>query len=163
MTAKRLPGIAVAVIGVDTLQNVEFKMPKEAVDGLIKQFETDFKGAVGEGFMGAMFAESSDPQAKKLVCTKAETQDQKMAIALIHDMFSLDQTKLLKEAGVPVRCINSGGGYRFHSPTNIDGNKKYCDFDAVMIDDVGHYPMLEKPDAFNAALKKTLTELPKKS
>src|SRR4051812_38174022 len=50
MTAKRLPGVAVAVVGVDTLQNADFKMPKEAIDGLMKQFEDDFKKAVGEGF-----------------------------------------------------------------------------------------------------------------
>ena len=86
-----------------------------------------------------------------------------MAIGLMRDMSALDQKKLLKEAKVPVRCINSAGGYQFFNPTAADTNKKYADFAAVTIDEVGHYPMLEKPDEFNRKLKDVLKEFaPKK-
>jgi pimeloyl-ACP methyl ester carboxylesterase len=81
-----------------------------------------------------------------------------MAIPLLRDLFGLDTSKLLKEAKVPVRCINSAGGYKFFSPTAVDTNKKYADFDAVTIDGVGHYPMLEKPDEFNCKLRDVLKE-----
>jgi pimeloyl-ACP methyl ester carboxylesterase len=66
--------------------------------------------------------------------------------------------KLLKEAKVPVRCINSAGGYKFFAPTAVETNKKYADFGAVTIDDVGHQPMLEKPDEFNRKLRDVLKE-----
>jgi hypothetical protein len=63
---------------------------------------------------------------------------------------------LLQEARTPVRCINSAGGYQFFTPTA--GNKKYADFNAVTIEEVGHYPMLEKPAEFNHKLRGALKE-----
>ena len=81
-----------------------------------------------------------------------------MAIALMRDLFGLDTGKLLKEAKVPVRCINSAGGYKSFTPTAVETNKKYADFGAVTIEGVGHYPMLEKPDEFNRKLRDVLKE-----
>ena len=89
---------------------------------------------------------------------RAEAQDPKMALALMRDLTALDQKKALKEAKVPVRCINSAGGFQFFTPTAADVNKKYADYAAVTIADVGHYPMLEKPDEFNQKLRVVLRE-----
>src|SRR5438132_1130497 len=88
----------------------------------------------------------------------ADGQDPKMALALMRDLFGLDTRKLLKEAKVPVRCINSAGGYKFFTPTAVETNKKYADFGAVTIDGVGHHPMLEKPDEFDRKLRDVLKE-----
>ena len=81
-----------------------------------------------------------------------------MALALMRDLFGLDTRKLLTEAKVPVRCINSAGGYHFFTPTSVETNKKYADFGAVIIEGVGHYPMLEKPVEFNRRLRVVLKE-----
>ena len=40
----------------------------------------------------------------------------------------------------------------------VETNKQYADFGAVTIEGVGHYPMLEKPDAFNRKLRDVLKE-----
>jgi sigma-B regulation protein RsbQ len=63
---------------------------------------------------------------------------------------------------VPVRCINSGGGYPFFTPTAVEINKKYADYNAVIIPEVGHYPMLEKPAEFNQKLREVLKEFASK-
>jgi pimeloyl-ACP methyl ester carboxylesterase len=63
-----------------------------------------------------------------------------------------------KEARVPVRCINSAGGYQFFTPTAVETNRKYADFGAVTLEGVGHYPMLEKPHKFNRSLWDVLKE-----
>jgi hypothetical protein len=44
---------------------------------------------------------------------------------------------LQNEANVPVRCINSGGGFQFFTPTAVATNKKYADYDAVNMDSIG--------------------------
>ena len=82
-----------------------------------------------------------------------------MAVPLMADIQGLDQKTLLKEAKVPVRCINSGGGFQFFTPTDVAVNRKYADYDAALIAEVGHYPMLEKPAEFNAKLRETLKGL----
>jgi pimeloyl-ACP methyl ester carboxylesterase len=158
MAAKRLPGTVVLVVGVDTLQNAEFKMPEQVRKKFLDGFAADFKGTMRVAFPG-MLHEKTDPEVKKWLLTRAETQDPKMALDLMRDLSGLDLKVLLKDAKVPVRCINSSGGFKFHRPTAIDINKKYADFNAVIIDDVGHYPMLERPDEFNRKLRDVLKEV----
>lgn len=157
MAAKRMPGKVVAVIGVDTLQNAEFKMPEEATKKFLELFAADFKGTM-RGGLPALLHGKTDPELKKWLISRAEMQDEKMAIALMRDLQGLDAKELLKEAKTPVRCINSAGGFQFHTPTKVDVNKKYADYDAVLINDVGHYPMLENPMEFNQKLREVLKE-----
>jgi pimeloyl-ACP methyl ester carboxylesterase len=157
MAAKRMPGKVVAVIGVDTLQNAEFKWPEDVSKKFLEGFAADFKGTMRAGLAG-MLHEKSDPALKKWLVTRAEAQDEKMALGLMRDLSMLDTRTLLKEAKAPVRCINSSGGFAFFTPTDIAVNKKYADYDAVTIDAVGHYPMLEKPAEFNDKLRDVLKE-----
>jgi pimeloyl-ACP methyl ester carboxylesterase len=157
MAAKRMPGTVVAVVGVDTLQNVEFKQPEEATKKFLGLFEVDFKGTMRAG-LGGLLHEKADPGLKKWLVDHAEAQDQKMALGLMRDMMALDQKTVMKEAKAPIRCINSGGGFAFFTPTSIETNKKYADYNAVLIDGVGHYPMLEQPAEFNRKLREVLRE-----
>ena len=56
---------------------------------------------------------------------------------------------------VPVRCINST-----MIPTDWRGNQEvHRDFAVVLMQDVGHFPMLEAPEAFRRTLRETLAEL----
>jgi outer membrane protein assembly factor BamB len=157
LAAKRLPGTVVGVIGVDTLQNAEFKWPEETAKKFLEAFAADFKGTMRAGFDG-MLHEKTDPDLKKWIWTRAEAQDQTMALGLMRDLSGVDAKALLKDAKVPVRCINSNGGFKFFTPTAVDVNKKYADFNAVLIEGVGHYPMLEKPAEFNQKLREVLKE-----
>jgi pimeloyl-ACP methyl ester carboxylesterase len=158
LAAKKLPGTVIAVVGVDTLHNAEQKLPDELVKSLTGSMEKDFKGTVG-GMFGGMLPEKVDAKFKDSLVAKAASREPEVGIALMRDLFTVDQKKALKEAGVPVRCVNSGGGYQYFTPTAVEVNKKYADFDAVTIADVGHYPMLEKPAEFNQKLRDVLKPL----
>jgi pimeloyl-ACP methyl ester carboxylesterase len=162
LAAKRMPGTVVAVIGADTLQNAEFESPEDVRKKFMEAFEKDFKGTMRAALAG-MVPEKTDAELKTWLVTRAEAQDPKMALGLMRDLSGLDQKKLLKEAKVPVRCINSAGGWQFFTPTAIEVNKKYADYNAVTIEGVGHYPMLEKPAEFNRKFRDVLQGLaPKK-
>ena len=157
LAAKRMPGTVVAVIGVDTLQNAEVNLPEEVRKSILDGLEKDFKETMRTALDG-LLPEKADAGVKKWLQTRAASQDAKVALALSRDLFGLDAGKLLKEAKVPVRCINSAGGYKLFTPTAVETNKKYADFGAVTINGVGHYPMLEKPDEFNRKLREVLKE-----
>jgi pimeloyl-ACP methyl ester carboxylesterase len=157
LAARRMPGTVVAVIGVDTLQNAEVQTPEEMRKKIMEAFEKDFKGTMRAG-LASLVHEKSDAELKKWLATRAEAQDPKMAMGLMRDLSGLDLKKLLKEARAPVRCINSAGGFPFFTPTAVEINKKYADYRAVTIEGVGHYPMLEKPSAFNDKLREVLKE-----
>jgi sigma-B regulation protein RsbQ len=155
--AKRMPGTVVGVVGVDTLHNAEYKFPEDQSKKFLEGFETDFKGTMRMGMRG-MFPEKVDPELLEWITTKAEAQDQKMALGLLRDFPRLDTKALLRDAKVPVRCINSGGEFQFAIPTASDINNKYADFKVVIMEGVGHYPMLEKPAEFNEKLREVLKE-----
>jgi len=155
--AKSMPGTVVAVVGVDTLHNAEFKWPEETSKKFLEGFEKDFKGTLRVGLRG-MLPAKVDAKLLKWIQDKAEVQDPKMALGLMRNMARLDQKTLLQNAKVPVRCINSAGGFQLAIKTADDVNKKYADFKAVLMEGVGHYPMLEKPAEFNKKLREVLKE-----
>ena len=67
-----------------------------------------------------------------------------------------DPRDALSNCPVPVRAINAAEPYE----TQIETNRKYCpSFDAVTMESVGHFLMLERPDEFNRVLRATLAEL----
>ena len=123
--------------------------------------ESDFKGAVEMGLRG-MLPEKTDPKVYESIASVAEKQSKTMAIGLMKSFTTVDLKSLLREAKVPVRCINSSGGFTFFNPTQVEINKKYADFNAVLMDNVGHFPMLEKPAEFNEKLRGVLKEFAKK-
>jgi len=157
LAAKRMPGTVVAVVGVDSLHNAESQLPEEVRTKFLADFDKDFKGTM-RVVVGGMVHEKTDAELKEWLVTRAEAQDPKM-VAIMRDLFGLDTVRAFKEAKVPVRCINSAGGYQFFTPTAVETNKKYADFGAVTIEGVGHYPMLEKPDEFNRRLRDVLKEV----
>ena len=61
----------------------------------------------------------------------------------------------MKAVQAPIRCINAGA-----FPTNVAVNRKYAPgFDAVILEGVGHFPMLEDPEAFNQELADMLEDI----
>lgn len=69
--------------------------------------------------------------------------------------FKYDKAANFDKINVPVRFINSD-----KYPTNIKAAKRHKkDFNLKIIEGVGHFPMLEKPDEFNSVLNETIEEL----
>lgn len=152
LAAKRMPGTVVAVIGVDTLHNAERKSSEESTKKLLEALEKDFKGTMRANVSGWL-PEKAGPELKKWILTRMESQDPKVAIGLMRGRSAVDFAAMFKEAKVPVRCINSG-----RTTTAVATNKKYADFEAIVMDEVGHFPMLEKPAEFNQKLRDVLKE-----
>ena len=66
-----------------------------------------------------------------------------------------DLNEVRSECFLGILAINGD-----RSPTNLEANRKYApQFDAVIIKDTGHYPMLENPVRFNQLLTEVLGKL----
>lgn len=155
--ARRLPGRVLGMVCVDTLHNVEFQFPASMAEKLAERYEKDFDGAMTQMVSG-LFLETSDPQIVDWVLQRAYTVDHQAAIALLRDFANLDLRKMMSTMRVPVRGINAAQINNKGMKTEFEINRKYADYDTVLMDDVSHYLMLDEPIEFNKHLRKILTE-----
>ena len=153
--ARRMPGRVVGVACADTLHDAELKAPKEMREQMVKAFEADFAGTMKQG-MSLMFRPTSPKPVIEWVTARATTARPAVAVPLMQELVNLELGPLLAAAKVPIRCVNAAAAGPMAPSTNIDGNRKYADFDAVIMADVGHYLQLEKPAEFNAKLRSVL-------
>jgi pimeloyl-ACP methyl ester carboxylesterase len=155
--AKRMPDSVVAIVPVDTLQNVETKVPAEQIDAVMKQLQADYKTATA-GFLNQFFFSATTPAAvKELVINTAISAPPEVSLPIIKAALNYDAAAGLRAVKVPVRAINSD-----RVPTDVEVNRKYApQFDVMIIKGTGHYPMLEDPARFNQMLAEILRNLPR--
>ncbi len=155
---RRMPERVLAIVPVDSLLNVDEKIPAEQLEPVMKALQADYKGTV-TGLMNQFFFSAHTPAAvKERVLREATSRPPEMAIAIMKAIFAHDPIPVLRETKVPIHAINGD-----HNPTNLEANRKYApQFDAVIIKDTGHYPMLENPARFNQLLAEILSKLPPK-
>lgn len=148
------------IVAVDTLHNAQFEFSGEEVDAFIGAMEADFPGTCSS-FVRQMFPEEGVDETMARVRESSCAADRAAAgTALIKDFGHIDMTQWMREAGVPIRAINAAAP----NPTRVEVNRKYADFDAVLVEDVGHYLHMTRPAQFNplllAAIDGILAEAP---
>jgi pimeloyl-ACP methyl ester carboxylesterase len=151
--ARLLPGTVVGVIGVDTLHDADEQYDPDEVAGLLAGFEADFVATCG-GFVGSMFGEQAPATMVEEIRADMCGGPGTIGTALIGDYVAYDLAAALEGAAVPVRVVNADKW-----PTNAPANRKYADFDAVIIEGHGHFLMQEAPEELNAALIEALADL----
>jgi len=154
---RRMPERVRAIVPVDSLLDVDQKVPPEQLEVVWKQLEADYKGALTALTNQFFFSPHTPAAVKERVLREATSRPPEMAIAILKAIFAYDAIPALRETKVPIHAINGD-----RSPTNLEANRKYApQFDAVIIKDTGHYPMLENPARFNQLLTEILSKLPK--
>ena len=150
--ARRMPDRVIGIVPVDTLQNVEDKVPPDQLEGVLKALETDFKGATATLMNQFFFAPTTPPAVKERILADINSRPPAIAIAILRGVIPYDAAPAMREIKVPIRAINAD-----RVPTNVEVNRKYApQFDVVIIKGTGHYPMLEDPARFNALLTDVL-------
>ena len=155
--ARAMPGRVIGVIAADTLHDAAIELPDEQVQGMIAAFDADFPGTMAGMFSG-MSGVSMDESLRDWIVTRASDARPEVATALLGDFARISLPELMAGAGVPIRAINAAPG-PMTPPTNVDGNRRHADFDAVILDGVGHFLQLEAPERFNAHLRDTIVAL----
>jgi pimeloyl-ACP methyl ester carboxylesterase len=153
--AKRLgPKRVRGVVAVDTLQDVEQVWPEDAFKKLAEAYRQDFRGTC-QKHMSSLLPQSSPAAVKERVALETCHNDPDAFRGLLATLRTYDAAAALRAAGVPVRAINAK-----LFPTNLEVNRKHApSFEAVLMDDVGHYPQVERPAEFQAHLRRIVQEL----
>jgi pimeloyl-ACP methyl ester carboxylesterase len=136
------------IVAVDTLHDAEFDFSGEEVEGFMAAFEADFVGTCRD-FVRQMFPEEgAEAIMNRVRETSCSEQSAPTGAALMRDFGRIEMTRWMSEAGVPIRAINAAAP----NPTKVETNRKYADFDVELMEDVGHYPHMTRPEQFNPLL-----------
>ncbi len=151
--APLLAGKVLGVVAVDALHDADNRPDPEQWQRRVESYESDFAGTCGQ-FVRSMFLDAADPDLVESTAMDMCAAPPEVAIPLIRVFGSYDTAAAMRAAGVPVRAINSGV-----YPTNVEGNRRYADFEARFIEGVAHFPMLIAPEELNRHLLEVLAEL----
>lgn len=140
------------VILVDTLHDLDHAPTYEVVEPFFEQMRADFGGVVRTQLPQHLFLPSSPKAVVERIVGEFAGIAGPHAIALLEPYYRTDMRAAARRVRAPIRAINST-----IQPTAIEVNRKYFpDYDAEIVPGVGHYPMLENPELFHAALERSL-------
>ncbi len=151
LAAAMLPSRVVGMVGVDTLHDVTFEFPPEVWQQLLASYDKDFKGTCGE-MVRSMASPTAEPgfmeQIEADMCSAPPT----IAVALFSRFGDFDFSAAMAAVQVPITVINAAT-----NPTNLVANREVSpQFEAIIMEQVGHFLMMEQPEEFNQHLRKVL-------
>ena len=156
--ARRLPGRVLGIVAVDTLHNAEQEFPSAMVEMLAAGFEADFESAM-RGAVNRMLGEGVEPEIGEWVAERACSADPQATVAILRAFAGFDAGAAMRAADVPIRAINAAPASPLQPPTEIELNRKYADYDAVIVEGVGHFLLLEAPERINPLLAEAIAEI----
>jgi pimeloyl-ACP methyl ester carboxylesterase len=153
--ARRMRERVAGVVLVDTLLDVEQRTPAAEVEAFARQLEADYPATATQMANEYLFAPGTPAAVRDVVLRQALALPSDLSIALLRDVWSYDPLPALREIRAPIRAVNAD---KF--PTNLEANRRHMPgYEAMIVPGSGHYPMLEDPAGFAAALDRALSQV----
>ena len=154
--AHRMPQVVIGLVGVDTLQDFEFKYTQEQIDAWFSPLRSNYVEATRD-IVRTMFTPNSDPALVEKIVADMSSAPQEVGLGAMEGYVDFQKNEIiqvLQEVQAPIVCINSDV-----NPTNVETNQRYAlSFKAKIMSGVGHFNMIEDPVTFNRLLEETIQE-----
>jgi pimeloyl-ACP methyl ester carboxylesterase len=151
--AAMMPGNVEGVVCIDTLHNVEFDFKSEDYNMTEETFEKNLLE-----FIPLMLHPNSDKNLASWLVDQSRKTNRKVALSLWEEFDRADFAAMMSNAKVPIRCVNAVPYNEMSYKTEVDINRKYGDYEVILMKNVGHFPMLERPEEFTELLKKAIRQ-----
>jgi len=158
LAAPRLAPRVRGVIGVESLHDARFRYPDGFLEDVARDLEQDFPRAL-EASLRRVVAPDAPPELLDWLRARALRTERAAAIGLLRGLEDFDVGHALAGAGVPVRVVNAAPRGPAGLGTAVEANRSLADFDALVLDKSGHFPMLEHPRVFLPGLRQWIREL----
>ena len=153
--ARRMPGRVSGLVLVDSWVDFEARFPDEEIEKFVSALQADYRGTTTAITSQYLFSASTPEPVKARVLETVLSGPQEIGVAVARSSMAYDPLPALREIKAPICAISSD-----QFPTNLEGNRKYVPgYQAAIMKGVGHYLMLEQPEAFNEHLAWALREL----
>ena len=160
----KYPGSVIGIVGIDNLKRPGVKNTQEEnkqMEGFFAMMDSSFSGTVEMYTKQNLFPPSADTSIVNRVIKDFKMNDSVIAIKVLRSLIDVSQKErdMMQQLQHTLYLVNSNT-----DTTQIDSLKKYCKASAevVYVHGTGHYPMIEKPAEFNAALEKVIRMIGKK-
>jgi len=154
----KYPSSLIGIVGIDNLKSPGTKNTEEQakeLEGFFAMMDSSFSGTVEMYTKQYLFPPTADSAIVKRVINDFKNNDSVIAIKVLRALVDVSQKErdLMQQLKHKLYLVNSDP-----APTAIDSLRKYCKASAevVYIKGTGHYPMIERPAEFNAALEKVI-------
>ena len=153
--ARLLPGRVMGLIGVDTLENVEYPLTQEEFDRMRAPLDADFPTGA-RGFVGQMLYPQTEAALREWILADMSAAPPAVALSAMREMMaqfiSGDAAKVFEQVRVPVVSVNGDLW-----PIEYEANRRHMlSYEAIVLEKADHFLMLNQPEAFNPALEKAI-------
>jgi pimeloyl-ACP methyl ester carboxylesterase len=162
-TVNQYPDKIIGIIGIDNFKDVSMTLSaaqRKEMDGFFDKLNKNYRSTSAAYAAGNLFHSSTDSSVRKRVIEDIASSDSLAAISSLTELIKyLPEERIqLKKLRLPLNLINSD-----NSKTDSTGLQQLCGagYYIQYIHTTGHYPMIEKPGAFNIALYETIRGLKK--
>jgi len=153
--ARLMPTRVIGLIGIDTLENIEYPMTREELGQMITPLEKDFVKESRQ-FVGEMISSQTDPQLCEWILSDMSAALPAVALSAMKEMMSQyitgELAKIFDEIRIPVVTVNGDLW-----PINYEANRRHMfSFDAIVLKEADHFLMMNRAEEFNMALEKAI-------
>lgn len=153
--ARLMQGQVIGLIGVDTLNNIEYPLSRKEFEEMIAPLRKDFRQGT-RAFVAPMLLPDADPALRDWILADMSSAPPSVALSAMEQMMNLyiigKAAKIFKDVSAPVVCVNADLW-----PVNTEANRKHMrSFDVIVIPKADHFLMMNRPADFNAALEKAV-------
>jgi pimeloyl-ACP methyl ester carboxylesterase len=160
----KYPNLLAGIAGIDNLHEPGSTMTaeqKNQTDSFFHQLASSFRTTVDAQMRPTLFQPTTDTVVVNRVMNDVLATDSAIAVSVLRSMIDISQKEKQMMQGLSHKLylVNSDV-----YPVNKDSLAKYCSkgYHAELVHATGHYPMIEKPAEFNAALQKVINAIGKK-
>ncbi|MEN6319301.1 MAG: alpha/beta hydrolase [Syntrophaceae bacterium] len=156
--ARLMPNRVIGLIGIDTLDNIEYPMTREELQKMIAPLEKDFRTGSRQ-FVGEMISPQTDPQLREWILSDISSAPPAVALSAMNEMMTQyitgEAAKIFEQIRIPVITVNGDLW-----PINYEANRRHMfSYDAIVLKKADHFLMMDRPEEFNRALEKAINLL----
>jgi sigma-B regulation protein RsbQ len=151
--ADSIPSSVIGIIGIDNFKDVGFDMTDEFEKGFlehIENFRKDYKKGATE-MVKAMLDSTTDEVVASRITASYLQADPDITLAIFKNLFPAMESApdKLSRLNFPLRLIIND-----HPPRNYEAWNKVLPkgYHLSIMEDTGHFPMVERPEEFNKYL-----------
>ena len=153
--ARLMEDRVIGLVGIDTLENIEYPMTREELEGMVGPLEANFQTGCRQ-FVEAMISPRTNAKLREWILADMSAAPPNVALSAMKDMMSQyvtgEAARIFEDIRIPVMTVNGDMW-----PIDYEANRRHMfSFEAIVLKDADHFLMLNRVEEFNSALEKSI-------